>query len=418
MEATLQSASLFVTVLHWAAIFLIIVGVTVGVTGAMLHDTGVVPYPPSGAYGRDYSIARTGTLQDTSQPGYLSSKGRDPHGTNTLMRDLSVATASFGGIFTNEKGMSPYIGTVSPDAVKLQVTGGARAIIFDIWPDPADPTIPVVAAMEDQSNRWWVNSGGLNKGVGRFSNWKMLTRNSVRAGTMFKAAIDTAFGTSSPSYTPPQASDPFFLILCLHGAMTPDYLNTLAADLRTALNGHGMSGTTRPGNGVANPLCSATVDKFFGQACVIVCPDIQPGFQSLPSVNTYAQFATAFAATDMINYTNVLELQPNTILFRTEAIPALSQDSVSPCDASANPSSLVPPSQAGFCVVQPNTGVSDTSNQNYTGGGMSNGRFEEAIKAGAQFVGINMFAQEQFDPTISSFFTPSHFGKFSFRLRQ
>ena len=398
------------TLLHWG-IVLVISFTTIGLLLGLYGNTMGAPGEPKGAASRDYSTQRTGTLLD-----YLQSKGKTP--SSTLMRDLTVATATFGGVFTEDRGaFVPYNGTISPDAVRLQVTGGARAVIFDIWPDPADPAIPVVATMLEEAGNdspnvfgtpaWWVANGGLNKGTGRYSNWHTLSRNRVRAGTMLKAAVDAAFGVTGSAT--PQATDPFFLILCLHGAMTKDYLNTLAADLGTALGGRALSGTVRPGNGTANPLCSSTVDQFQEKACVIVCPDIQPGFQSLPSVNTYTQFATAYTQTNMINYTNVLELQPNTILYTPSSIGAMTQDSAAPCDASANPGSLVPPPQAGFCVMAPSTGARSTKNKEL----INDSAFGDAIRAGVQFVGINMFSD---DDTTKKFFDPSNFGTYSFRL--
>jgi hypothetical protein len=153
--------------------------------------------------------------------------------------NFKIATAAFGGIYTEESrnGLNPYIGTVDPEAARLQVLAGARAIIFDIWPDPANPSQPVVCAMKDLGNDWWVNKGGLDRGVGRYSNWKMVTRNKVPVAQMLDAAVSTAFGQGN------QQTDPFFLILKLHGAMTVPYLNTLGTQVAGALGGKSFSST-------------------------------------------------------------------------------------------------------------------------------------------------------------------------------
>lgn len=251
---------------------------------------------------------------------------------------------------------------------------------------------------------WWLTHGGLNRGTGRYSNWKLITRNTVRAGTMMKAAVDAAFPTGQ------DASDPFFLILILHGAMTTDYLNTLGEDLATALNGKGMAATARPGT--LNTLCGATADQFQKHVCVIVCPDIQPGFQSLPNVNTYQQFVNVYATTKMMNYTNILETQPNTVLFSPDSLGALIQDSAQPCDASgATHGSTVPPPQGGFCVVQPSSGRGILSTDKMYS---NNGQFLGAVQTGAQFVGANLF--DTTSGFLDKFFSPDLFGTYSFKL--
>ena len=370
-----------------------------GVLIALWYNTYVAR--PTPFTGRDYTATpRTGSLND-----YLQSKGTSA--SSVKMRDLTVATATLGGIQQETtSGPNPYLGSVTTDAVNLQVRAGARAIVFDIWPDPADPATPVVAAMQDDSAvggipAWWLAHGGLNRGTGRYSNWKLLTRNTLRAGTMLKTAVDTAFST--------QSTDPFFLILILHGAMTTDYLNTLAEDLRIALNGRGLSATARPGT--LNTLCAATADQFQEKVCVIVCPDIQPGFQSLPNVNTYPQFTNVYATTNMMNYTNVLQTQPNTVLYGPENIAALTQDTAQPCDASSTPGTLVPPTQGGFCVIQPSTGTGILNTAKMYPNPDS---FLGALQTGAQFVGANLF--DTTSGFLDSYFSSDRFGTYSFKL--
>ena len=50
----------------------------------------------------------------------------------TPMNQLSVATASFGGIYTEDNtGLNPWLGTVDPNAAQSQVEAGARAACKD-----------------------------------------------------------------------------------------------------------------------------------------------------------------------------------------------------------------------------------------------------------------------------------------------
>ena len=194
----------------------------------------VLKMPPAtqgwGTYNYDaVKLTRVAYFSDTS------------NNTDAKMINFQVATANFGGIVTEQTGaMNPYIGTVSPDVARMQVEAGARAIIFDIWPDPAAPANPVVAAMLDNQQwwfqNWWASTGGLSKGTGRYSNWRLMTRNTAPVGDVLGAAIKAAFNGNNSN----QNNEPFFAVLKLHGAMTTTYLNTLGTIVQTALNGHGM----------------------------------------------------------------------------------------------------------------------------------------------------------------------------------
>ena len=192
----------------------VLVLISIIIMCVLLANTTSAPSPPSGAYERDYDA-----LQGTRSP-LLDLSGID---LTTPMINYSVLTANFGGIFTESPTwLSPWNGTVSPDAATLQVEAGARAIVLDIWPNPADMSQPVVCAMMDLTQhtiqKWWLNNG-LNKNVHRYSNWNAVTRNTAPVGDILRAAINAAF--ASP--TGKQNGDPFFLILKLHGAMTLPY---------------------------------------------------------------------------------------------------------------------------------------------------------------------------------------------------
>jgi hypothetical protein len=349
------------------------------------------PPPPPGPSGRDFNgLALTRKkIQD-----FATSKNPAIDLTKTPMRSLQVTTASYGGIFT-ERG-DPYIGTVDPTALKLQIEGGARAVILDIWPDPENHRIPVVCAMMDVTQRralnWWANRG-LDKGLGKYSNWQLATRNKVPAKTMFDNAIQTAFGAVGGSGAiHPQDGDPFFLILRLHGAMTIDYLNTLGQQLLDAIGPHRMpSEWNRNANAAA--LATEPITTFLDKCFVIVSPDIQTGYNILPNVNTYEKFTEKFlgtsglgaSATTLGEATNLLEQAPNTIFFTPN-----------------NSGAATPLTSKGFCVLQDSIGGTSTETpysnfQNYFGNGI-------------QFVGFNMF-----DDKSINFFTDSHFNIYSFK---
>ena len=155
---------------------------------ALLVNTTKTPKQPVGWGSVDYDANQINRL---SLANYCSTNNID---VSTPMIQFSVATANFGGIFTEDTALlAPWHGTVSREAARLQVEAGARAIVLDIWPDPANPAIPIVAAMLDTyqntSMAWWRNHG-LDKGVGRYSNWQRLTRNTAPAGEILAAAAE------------------------------------------------------------------------------------------------------------------------------------------------------------------------------------------------------------------------------------
>lgn len=392
----------------WVGIvFAVIAVIMIGVFGGMIGATHTAPSAPTGWGGRDYDADQNtrGSLQDmiTAGVGGITN--------DTKITELSVATANYGGIFTESIGLlNPWIGRVDPDAVRLQIEAGARAVVFDIWPDPENPAIPVVCAMKDVSQwgvlSWW-RGHGLDKGVGQYSNWQLLTRNKVAASDMITAACKAAFESLAPNV---QTSDPFFLILRLHGAMTVNYLNYLGDVIKGAL-GHRRIETQWDAMKNQDALCSAKVSQFKEKAFVIVSPDIQSGYNSLPNTNTWDSFRTQYLTTRMAEVTNVLESAANTVFVGTGNLDALGAATLPACGGAGSTGPAQTPVQAGFCVVQPSVGGQSTDNDTQIG--LST--FQKARQMGAQFVAVNYFSPNAGDKVLGAVFDPALFGKYSFK---
>ena len=377
----------------------VLVLISIIIMCVLLANTTSAPSPPSGGYERDYDA-----LQGTRSP-LLDLSGID---LTTPMINYSVLTANFGGIFTESPTwLSPWNGTVSPDAATLQVEAGARAIVLDIWPNPADMTQPVVCAMMDLTQhtiqKWWLNNG-LNKNVHRYSNWNAVTRNTVPVGDILRAAINAAF--ASPTGT--QNGDPFFLILKLHGAMTLPYLNNLGNIVNAQINptGAGANGYAMNSGYSScknqNKMNTAPVNDFLNKVCVIVVPDIQPEYDILPDGNnTYVKFTTAFLGTTMGEATNYMEQGPQTVFFEPSGISKISEGALN---------------TFGFCMVQPSIGGPTTNNDS-----LFTTDYQTCMKSGAQFVAVNLFSPSNTSPksdsnnTLSLAFDPAYFGSYSFR---
>lgn len=329
--------------------------------------------------------------------------------SDDLMINYQVATAAYGGIFTEQgRTYSNYNGYVHPDAVDDQIAAGARALIFDVWPNPANPTQPCVAAME-QNKGWWITSGGLSNGVsnGGFSNWKTLTRN------VWDLASILARVAAVPQ------SDPLFVILNLHGAMSTAYLNTVGSNILTAFAGRRMS-TEYDKNGGAGLLCTAKVSAFQGKIFTIANIVVDSGFQSLPGFTSQGDVNTsALAAATFAESINLLSGSPHTNIFTIPGSSAIQSTKVPGCSTTVQ----VPLSQTTLAVIQPTTGTVDTANDTQYTGATS---FISCLGTGAQFVGVNMFdAGNSADDdtrkkaqgattTLGDFFRPKVFGSTSF----
>jgi len=392
----------FVIAFH--ATLAILVIVVLSVLGTLLGNTLQKPTDPKGWGSIDYDANQRNRDSLTS---YMAANNLPVD--STPMNQFSVATANFGGIFTEPISLlEPWIGSVSGDAARLQVEAGARSLILNIWPDPADRQTPVVTAMLDtqewsMQNTWM--KWGLDKGVGRYSNWQHLTRNKKPVGEIIKPALTAAF-SASPG---PQNTDPFFLILKLHGAMTKDYLNHLGHIVQEAIGGNAMGAEW---NKCMNQksICTATVNQFISKVFLIVIPDIQPGYNSLPNINTYSGFTTAFLNTRLGEITNALEQNPNTISFEPSGISAVSAPGQANCSNPTGPQQSL--AQTGFCLVQPSIGGQTTDNSVLFSGQNS---YTACLQSGAQFVAINLFSPNATDGPLSTFFDPKYFGTFSFR---
>ncbi len=333
---------------------------------------------------------------------YLSSAGIPD---STPIIKFKIATANFGGIGTENRTLfNRWTGNVSSDAARLQIEAGARAVVFDIWPDPAEPQIPIIAAMidtdSDRVERTW-KSYGLSEGVGRYSNWHKMTRNVGKVSDILTQAVKTAFNTSR------QSQDPFFLILNLHGAMTIEYLNRLGDIVTNAIQGHALSAEWNKANSQSN-ICRTPISLLRSKAVVIVNPDIQSSYDSLPNVKTRDAFNALFLNTTLGEATNILSTQERPVVFNPNDIGAITAPSHPNCSGKAGEAkqSLA---ETGLCVIQPSIGTAETDNK---------GDFLKLMRTGAQFVAVNLFSPDKNDKTLTTFFEPKYFGKYSFYVQK
>ena len=134
------------------------------------------------------------------------------------------------------------------------------------------------------------------------------------------------------------------------------------------------------------------------RAFVIVIPDIESGYNSLPNINNYKDFIAQFQTTTLATYTNAIEQYPDTMFFDPTNTSAIVPDAV----------------KSAMVIVQPSIGGQSTDNTDlFAGTSYTNCR-----NTGAQLVAVNLFSPNSGDATMISFFDPAVFGKYSFIPKQ
>ena len=380
----------------------------------LMGNTMTTPSPPPGYINYEVAQATRSGIAPASPTPDLSTVtiGSVVYPGLTPMSLFQVATANFGGIYTEQSSwLNPWLGSVAADAVTSQVEAGARAVIFDVWPDPANPGNPIVASMYDVTQWYyqnqWASPGNMNQGVGRYSNWNLLTRNTGALSDILTAATNAAFNGPSSN----QNGDPFFIILNLHGAMTAAYLNLVGTIITSAVDGHAMGPEWTLGAANNATIQTAPISQFMGRAFVIAIPDIQTGYFSLKGINTLSGFNTAVLPA-LITTTNPYSSFINAV----NLIPTTTSQLMYTPDALSTVQTLMQPTAAGapIAIIQPSIGAQVTDNDSLFG--LSAVGYSDCMNSKAQFVGINFFTPSTSENAMTLYTDPTNgFGKYSFK---
>jgi hypothetical protein len=183
--------------------------------------------------------------------------------------------------------------------------------------------------------------------------------------------------------------------------MTPAYLNTLGSIVNAQVQAKGYAMNSSYSTCKNQTMMNvAQITDFNNKACVIVIPDIQTTYDSLPNINTYAAFTPAFLATTLGEATNYLEQGPQTVFFEPSGIASITSNALN---------------TKGFCLVQPSIGSTATTND-----ALFTTDYGSCLKSGAQFVAANLFSPSNVstkgdsNSTLSLVFDQAKFGSFSF----
>lgn len=162
---------------------------------------------------------------------------------NLGFTNFYVSTVNASGIF-----FPAVNGVVSTDAVRLAVAGGARAFVFDIWPDVEaggdfGPTVQVV------------ESGSM---------WRRTTLNALPFVTLLQALVAEALQTP----TNPGHQDPLILYLRFRGNPRAATFDKTADALQSVITQYRMDMAFNNCRG-AERLFKVPVDQLFSKVIVI-----------------------------------------------------------------------------------------------------------------------------------------------------
>jgi hypothetical protein len=386
-------------------LILAVLAISIGMlttTGLYISGVRTAPAAPKGANGLDYDALS----------GQRQTMGNSPTTPiTTPMYKFSIATANYGGILTEDMAttLAPgWTGTVSEEAIHLQIAAGARAIVLDIWPDPANRKNAVVCSMRNTESK---GLSMFSKGLGDYSNWCVRTRNKVAVASIVNAAVKAGLTNSPPN------PDPLFIILRLHGAMTKEYLDTLGNQLKPIVSGLQMNSQYMKLSGAAGltTLFSAPFSAFAGCACIIASPDVQTAFPVIDSAAgpttpitatldrsvMYSKFTAAYQRSSLWDITNYLETAPGEFTVGTDYV----QSAQAPQDSSGFHMALAK-------LVQPSIG--GTRNDNKAPDAYNTIRLSDCLAKGIMFPAINLLSPLANDPAVQDYFAPKVFDVKSF----
>ena len=130
--------------------------------------------------------------------------------SHMVLTNFYVSTANAAGIF-----FPTVDGVASPDAARIAVRAGARAFVFDLWPDvtPGTQFAPTIQIVE---------TGSL---------WRRTSLNALPFSVVLKALIQEALELEAR----PGHADPVFLYLRFRGRPRPSTFTQTATTLREVI---------------------------------------------------------------------------------------------------------------------------------------------------------------------------------------
>jgi hypothetical protein len=279
---------------------------------------------------------------------------------NLALSNFYVMTANLGGFFSPVNKAA-----FCTEAIQYAINGGARCIIFDIWPD-----------LEKGKNM-----GPILKVCVSDTDYKKLSCYTLDLDTALQTVRKYSFEDSAnPSFANPARQDPMFLFFRFRGNPTVATLTGTAESISRTLEQYRLAFTyTNPST---NKLPVTPITNFYGKVIIL---SNQNGI--LDGVRT--RFA------DYVN---------NPIVPST---PFSRKSIASPGEIQSLPNDISKTAQQSILACAPLP--EDTTNSE------SNGWNWKAAQAGGiQLVGLNLWVM---DSGLNTYTDPSIFGTYSFMIK-
>lgn len=168
-------------------------------------------------------------------------KGEGIPDTHLSFTNFYVSTVNAAGLFFPAED-----GVISPMAARAAVVAGARAFVFDIWPDltPGAQYGPILQAVE---------SGSM---------WRRISMNSLPFVSVLKTVVQEAFEMDhSPGY-----EDPLILYLRFRGKPRSSTYTATAAALRSVLEQYRLDASF---NNCKNDIYSLPITNLFRKVILV-----------------------------------------------------------------------------------------------------------------------------------------------------
>jgi hypothetical protein len=163
-------------------------------------------------------------------------------GANLMpLTNFYVSTVNATGVF-----FPAADGTISAEAARAAVLGGARAFVFDIWPDM----------------KAGANFGPVIQTVESGSMWRRISLNSLPFVSVLQALTREAFQSGRPG-----SEDPIFLYLRFRGKPRRSTYDGAAAALRTTLERYRLDPSYNGARG-QDRLFASPITNFFNKALI------------------------------------------------------------------------------------------------------------------------------------------------------
>lgn len=300
----------------------------------------------------DYDMKRDKRID---LPAYLSElKKAGVPDTHLCLTNFYISTANATGIFLPGKD-----GVVSEQAARLAVAAGARAFVFDIWPDltPGGNFSPVLQVIE---------SGSI---------WRRISLNSAPFVKILKTIMFEIFESSRPGF-----NDTVVLYLRFRGNPKRQTFDGVLAALQACIEPYRLDASfnnCRGQKGDSNRLFSTFITSLFKKVIVV-----SNNLASRHGLNDYINIGPD----DGIK----LEWETNDAMGLNEQ----------------SRKKAITDIQQNLAFVAPLSEDSKTDKNDWN--------FDESMKIGVQYNAMNFFQQSEF---LNAYLEPGKFGRSSYLIK-